>query len=96
MRMITKRKIIVITTKGCYGCEIMCRMIRQIVESADNKITLEITDVSDCTNDVKQIIKREDITDFPTAIMFKNDTLVAKQVGTCTLAKLRKLVSNCL
>lgn len=74
-----KRKILLITTKGCEGCKILDRIIQKALDDYDKEVDYEIKDRDNI--DV-EFLKKHHITDFPTTILYKNDVIVFMFVGT--------------
>lgn len=72
-------KIVLITTKGCEGCNIMHKNIKQALENTSKKIEYITKDISDLTKAEKAKLKSSD---FPTTLFYKDTRLVRKEVGT--------------
>ena len=72
-------KIVLITTKGCAGCNIMHRLIREALKSTSKKIEFSIRDKDEVG---KKWLAQNQITDFPTTIFIKDGIIKFKYVGT--------------
>ena len=72
-------KILLITTKGCEGCSIMHKSIKQALENTSKKIEYITKDISDLTKAEKAKLKSSD---FPTILFIKNNRIVRKEIGT--------------
>ena len=72
-------KILLITTKGCAGCNIMHRLIRQAMKSSSKEISFAIKDKGEFD---KKWLAQNKITDFPTTLFIKDDVIKFKYVGT--------------
>ena len=72
-------KIILVTTKGCEGCNIMHKSIKQALECTSKKIEYVTKDVMELTKEEKSKLKFHD---FPTTLFYKDARLVRKEVGT--------------
>lgn len=79
MEQIPMNKIVLITTKGCAGCSIMDKLIKQALEVTSKKITYETKDVLEIRKDTRNNLK---LNDFPTVLFFKNNRLTRKEIGT--------------
>ena len=75
------KKITLVTTKGCTGCNIMEYNIKQALKEVnkDNSILFERIDAETFG---KKAIRTFNITDFPTILLFKDDNLKLKYVGS--------------
>ena len=72
-------KIVLITTKGCEGCNIMHKNIKQALENTSKKIEYITKDISDLTKAEKAKLKSSD---FPTILFINNNRIVRKEIGT--------------
>lgn len=59
------RIILLITTEGCFGCKIAETNIKRAIEKQDNSYTLK---VQDWHNIDKDILRNNEIHDYPTAL----------------------------
>jgi thioredoxin-related protein len=75
--MITK-KIVLVTTKGCEGCSIMNRHIKEAIENKKD-IAYSCKDRDDVGTKYTRTFS---IRDFPTVLFFKDDTLIFKYTGS--------------
>lgn len=72
-------KLLVITTKGCKSCNIIKQLIDVAIPLSAKKVKIEYKDYTDC--DITWL-KQENITDFPTTLLIKDDLIKFKFVGT--------------
>ena len=72
-------KIVLVTTKGCEGCNIMHKSIKQALDCTSKKIEYVTKDVMELTKEEKSKLKTYD---FPTTLFYKNDRITRKEVGT--------------
>ena len=72
-------KIVLVTTKGCEGCNIMHKSIKQALDCTSKKIEYVVKDVTELTKEVKSKLKTYD---FPTTLFYKNDRITRREVGT--------------
>ena len=72
-------KIVLITTKGCEGCNIMHKNIKQALENTSKKIEYVVKDITELTKEEKSKVK---LCDFPTTLFYKNDRITRREVGT--------------
>ena len=71
-------KILLIKTEGCESCEIVEHNIKDILNSKKYDCVLEVIDKKDCN---KTFLKQNKITDFPTVIFYKDDSIKFKFIG---------------
>lgn len=95
MDLISMNRVVVIVTEGCEACAFMQR----IVAKAYNEAKIEDTSIGVYNFDereVENLIKENNITDFPTTLFIKNGTVIDKIIGTETkeevIEKMNKLV----
>ena len=72
-------KIILITTKGCEGCTIMHKSIKQALNNTSKKIEYVTKDITELSKDEKSKLKTSD---FPTTIFYRNNRITRQEVGT--------------
>ena len=72
-------KILLITTKGCEGCSIMHKSIKQALDCTSKTIEYVVKDITELTKEEKSKLKTSD---FPTTIFYKNNKITRKEVGT--------------
>ena len=72
-------KIVLVTTKGCEGCNIMHKSIKQALDCTSKKIEYVVKDVTELTKEEKSKLKTYD---FPTTLIYKNDRITRREVGT--------------
>ena len=72
-------KIILVTTKGCEGCNIMHKSIKQALECTSKKIEYVVKDITELTKEEKSKLITSD---FPTTIFYKNNRITRKEIGT--------------
>lgn len=78
------KQIILITTKGCKGCEIQRRNIKQAIKDSSLEIDFEIKDFTSLSKYEVQDWrnKRVFLKDFPTTIFIKNDVVTFHTTGS--------------
>ncbi len=72
-------KIVLVTTKGCEGCNIMHKSIKQALDCTSKKIEYVVKDVTELNKEEKSKLKTYD---FPTTLFYKNDRITRREVGT--------------
>ena len=72
-------KIVLVTTKGCEGCNIMHKSIKQALDCTSKKIEYVTKDITALTKEEKSKLKTYD---FPTTLFYKNDRITRREVGT--------------
>ena len=72
-------KIVLVTTKGCEGCNIMHKNIKQALDCTSKKIEYVVKDVTELTKEEKSKLKTYD---FPTTLFYKNNRITRREVGT--------------
>ena len=72
-------KILLITTKGCEGCSIMHKSIKQALDCTSKTIEYVVKDIIELTKEEKSKLKTSD---FPTTVFYKNNKITRKEVGT--------------
>lgn len=72
-------KLLLITTKGCTGCEIADRRIQEALENTSREIEYVKVDVSEV--DIK-FIKEQNIKDFPCTVLMVDGVVKCKKIGT--------------
>lgn len=72
-------KILLLTTKGCIGCEIMRNSITKAIDECKKEISFEQRDVLTLGS---KFVRTFGIKDFPTVLFFKDKELTRKEVGT--------------
>ena len=72
-------KIVLITTKGCEGCNIMHKSIKQALNCTSKKIEYVVKDVTELNKEEKSKLKTSD---FPTILFYKNNRITRREVGT--------------
>ena len=72
-------KIILVTTKGCEGCNIMHKSIKQALDCTSKKIEYVVKDITELTKEEKSKLKTYD---FPTTLFYKIDRITRREVGT--------------
>lgn len=85
-------KILLIKTKGCESCEIVEHNIKEIIDSNKKyNCVLEVIDKNNCN---KVFLKQNKITDFPTVIFYKDDTIKFKFVGNYPIIVIIQWIHN--
>ena len=72
-------KIVLVTTKGCEGCSIMHKSIKQALDCTSKKIEYVTKDITELTKEEKSKLK---ISDFPTTLFYRNNRITRKEVST--------------
>ena len=72
-------KIVLVTTTGCEGCNIMHKSIKQALDCTSKKIEYVVKDVTELTKEEKSKLKTYD---FPTTLFYKNNRITRREVGT--------------
>lgn len=72
-------EILLITTQGCAGCNIMYKLILQAVDQSSKKISVLRRLHTDLD---RHWLSEHDIKDFPTTVFKKNGDVRFKTVGT--------------
>ena len=72
-------KITLITSKGCYGCEVMKTSINTAIKETKVDVTVEVIDIEEAS---RKFIRTFGITDTPTVIFFKDDKYLFKKIGS--------------
>lgn len=72
-------KIVLVTTKGCEGCNIMHKSIKQALDCTSKKIEYVTKDVMELTKEEKSKLKTYD---FPITLFYKNNRITRQEVGT--------------
>lgn len=85
-----KRKILLITTKGCEGCKILDRIIQKALDNYDKEVDYEIKDKDNIDVD---FLKKHHINDFPMTILYKDNLIVFMFVGTKPVSVVNKYIS---
>lgn len=79
-----KLEIIVITTKGCVGCQIMNSLLKQATAIFNNKKPIDCAinnfDIEVCPKNLRSYLS-----DFPTTLFKYNGLIVDKITGTTTV-----------
>lgn len=74
-----KRKVLLITTKGCTGCLIIDNILRKALDDYSKEVDYEIQDKDNV--DI-EFLKAKHINDFPTTILYKGNLIEFMFVGT--------------
>lgn len=77
-----KYTIILLTTAGCEGCQVMHSNTLEAVHMSHKDIEYKRVDMLKDTEETKQYCKKYNITDFPTILFFDNDTFKYKYTGS--------------
>ena len=72
-------RIMLITTKGCEGCTIARNSIKDAISQTKKSISFEEIDVNEVN---KKFLKTFDIEDFPAILLFKDEKLKVKKIGS--------------
>lgn len=82
-----KRKLLLITTKGCEGCKIMDNIIQRALDLYEKPVDYEIKDRDSIDVD---FLNKHHITDFPTTILYQDNLIVYITTGTKPVEQIRK------
>lgn len=86
-------RIVLLTTEGCEACKIM----QSIVSSAYLEARPENTSFG-CYDfkeqEVEKLVNDNDITDFPTTLLIKDEKVVFKIIGTHTKNEIIAMINN--
>jgi len=80
-------------TKGCMACDILKRNLINAIHDNDYDIDVEIKDFSEVD---KSIITENNITDFPTMLIYDNDKVVFTCVGSAPERELVNIIKKLL
>lgn len=81
-------KVLVVTTEGCQACYILNTLIGLAIQAYGKPIETESKDFKDVDKDM---LKRYNIGDFPTAFLIKDDKVVYYFIGTRPVAVIGNL-----
>lgn len=81
-------KICCITTKGCYSCNVMKKILKSVSNS--HNITLEVHDCKDIPDSLKSIT----FDDFPTTVIIKDNEIVSYFSGTVSVNRMKKILEE--
>lgn len=82
IKKITNNKVILVTTKGCEGCVIAHKLIKEAIDEHSKTISFEQRTFAEFG---KQRLNEMKIRDFPAILFYKDDILVYKHIGTAPL-----------
>lgn len=74
-----ENKILIITTKGCEGCAILSKLIKEAIDTSGINIVFEQKDFTEID---KKFIKQNRVIDFPTTFLIQNKDIKFSFVGT--------------
>lgn len=87
-------RLVIITTKGCEGCEIM----KRIVSSAYLEAKIENTSYG-CYDfkeqEVESLVKDNNIKDFPTTLFIKNNQIIDTILGSLPKEDVINKIKDC-
>lgn len=72
-------KVLLITTKGCAGCAIARKLVEEAIQMYRHPITFEEKDVNAVD---EKFVRNNNIYDFPTILLIKDDVVKFKFTGT--------------
>lgn len=72
-------KIVLITTEGCVGCDIMKRSIKSAIEQTKVDITVEELDIKKVNY---KFIRQFKVNDVPCVLFFKDNNYLFKKIGS--------------
>ena len=77
------KEILLITTVGCEGCEIMQNSIKEALDSTKKKdITFRESNYKTLRQMEKKLYNELHLSDFPTTVFIKDGKVVRKEIGT--------------
>lgn len=82
-------KIYLITTQGCYGCEIQKNILEDV--NKDYNFDLHIYDFKDIP---AFILHKVQLKDFPITIIIEGDKIKGEFTGTLSKKKVIKIIEN--
>lgn len=82
-----KKKILLITTKGCEACQVMNNIIERAIYLYGKEVKYEIKDKDEVGI---KFLKDKEINDFPTTVFYQNDNIVFITTGTKPSEVLKK------
>lgn len=71
-------KVMIVTTEGCKGCRLTISNVKEAISYFKYPVELEVKDFSNLD---KKWLKANNIKDFPTILLTRNDIIVYKFVG---------------
>lgn len=74
-----KNTIVLITTKGCEGCSIARRNIKEAISATNKNVVFREVDLRDVE---KSFLVKQRIRDFPTILIYNRSTLRFKSTGS--------------
>ena len=75
-----RNKILILTTKGCESCNFLRRNVTEAIHTLKrNDIEVAVKDKSDMS---RRWIKTNEVTDFPTMFLIRDDLILNKYVGS--------------
>lgn len=86
-------RVLIITTEGCEGCEIMKRIVSNAyLEAKVEDTSFGCYDFQE--NEVENIVNENNIKDFPTTLLIKDNKVVTKILGSCTKEEVINKIRN--
>ena len=73
-----KRKILIITTKNCFGCSIAINNTQTVIAKSSKEIALEIKDFTELP---KRLIHKYRAYDYPTTVFLEDDNVTFTMNG---------------
>ena len=77
-----KYTIILLTTAGCEGCQVMHSNTLEAINMSHKDIEFKRVDMIKDMKETEQYCKKYNITDFPTILFFSNEELKYKYTGS--------------
>lgn len=96
MKMMSKThhlRILIITTKGCIACDILKRNLINAIQDNDYDVDVKTEDFSEVD---KSVITKNNITDFPTMLIYDNGKVVFTCVGSAPERELVNIIKKLL
>lgn len=88
----SRRKITVITTKNCIGCQIQVEHVQTAIAKTFKEIELEVKDFNDVP---KRLLHENKINDYPATLFINkdgNDIVKFKYIGSIPIAMIQRYI----
>ncbi len=93
VNLIIMNRVVLITTEGCEGCDIMKRIVSNAyLEAKVENISFGCYDFKE--REVEDLVKKYNIKDFPTTLFIKENELIDKILGTSTKEEIISRIRN--
>lgn len=84
-----KSKLLLIVTEGCEACRIADNLTKTAISNSNVEITYEVIDVKQAST---SLLKKAQVKDFPTTIMFKEGNIIDSYSGTKPISFIEKKI----